>query len=256
MSSKKRVVSSVPGRCVLQGRLAFPALANPRDYQGDKRYRYQATVIFEKDSEAYKRAVKAIQEAAKAKWGEKAAAQIKRLSRLEKIALINGDNKSNYEGFEGNWAVQAAVKESTPPAMKNPLARDVPREQAEAVFYPGCVVNLHVEFYAQDSQFGERINASLRGIQFVADGDSFGGATIASADEFEAIEGAEDIDDFDDGEDDDATFDAEDEDGEDDFDLDDEEEDEPKKPTRSKTSKTSRKKEAVEDADFDEDDLF
>ncbi len=246
MTNKKRVVSSVPGRCVLQGRLAFPALANPRDYQGDKRYRYQATVIFEKDSEAYKRAVKAIKEAAKAKWGDRADAQIKRLSRLEKIALINGDTKAKYEGFEGNWAVQAAVKESTPPAMKNPLARDVPREQAEAVFYPGCVVNLHVEFYAQDSQFGERINASLRGIQFVADADSFGGATIASADEFEVIEGAEDIDDFGDDDDDD-------DDGEDDFDLDDEDEDETKKPA---SRETSRKKEAVEDDDFDEDDLF
>lgn len=271
MSTKKRVTSSVPGRCVLQGRLAFPSLANPKDYQGDKRYRFQATVIFEKNSEAYKRALAAIREVARAKWGAKADAQVKRLMRIEKVALINGDTKENYEGFAGNWAVQAAVKESTPPAMKNPLARDVPREKAESVFYPGCVVNLHVEFYAQDASkgFGERINASLRGIQFVADGDSFGGSSVSSDDEFEVIEGAEDIDDFGDDED---GFDDDDDFGDDDFgddddddfgDDDDEEEEEEVKPARRKKpaparkAKSSRKEETLDDDDdFDDGDLF
>jgi hypothetical protein len=64
--------------------------------------------------------------------------------------------------------------------------------------YGGCYVNASIEIWAQDNQFGKRINAQLRGIQFVKDGDAFGGGgSPASADEFEELEAtSEGVDDL------------------------------------------------------------
>ena len=48
-----------------------------------------------------------------------------------------------------------------------------------------------VDFWAQDNQFGKRVNATLTGVQFVRDGDSFGGARVAAADDFDVLDDAE-----------------------------------------------------------------
>jgi hypothetical protein len=44
-----------------------------------------------------------------------------------------------------------------------------------------------VEIWAQDNNYGKRINASLKGVQFVRDGDAFAGGGAASPDEFEDL---------------------------------------------------------------------
>lgn len=54
--------------------------------------------------------------------------------------------------------------------------------------YSGCYVNASIELWAQDNDFGKRVNAQLRGVQFLRDGDAFGGgARPADADEFDEI---------------------------------------------------------------------
>ena len=60
--------------------------------------------------------------------------------------------------------------------------------QADGKPYSGCYVNANLELWAQDNSFGKRINAQLRGIQFLRDGDAFaGGGAPANADEFDEI---------------------------------------------------------------------
>ena len=39
-----------------------------------------------------------------------------------------------------------------------------------------------------DNQYGKRINATLRGVQFVSDGEPFAGGQPADADEFDILE--------------------------------------------------------------------
>ncbi len=39
--------------------------------------------------------------------------------------------------------------------------------------YAGCYVNASIDIWAQDSQYGKRVNAGLRGVQFIRDGDKF-----------------------------------------------------------------------------------
>ncbi|MWN55950.1 ssDNA-binding protein, partial [Escherichia coli] len=56
----------------------------------------------------------------------------------------------------------------------------------------GCYVNAVIDIWAQDNNFGKRINASLGGVQFLRDGDAFAGGGVASADDFDDIsEGAD-----------------------------------------------------------------
>jgi hypothetical protein len=54
--------------------------------------------------------------------------------------------------------------------------------------YSGCYVNATIDIYAQDNEWGQRINATLTGVQFIRHAPAFGGgAAPASADEFPVI---------------------------------------------------------------------
>jgi hypothetical protein len=144
---------------------------------------YSAAFIFEKGSGAAKVAQKAIAEAAEAKWADKAPATLKALAAQDKICLHSGDTKE-YEGFEGNLFVSARSKVA--PKVFN--SDRTPLTISDGKPYSGCYVNALVEIYAQDNKFGKRVNASLLGVQFVKDGDSFGGSAPAKDDEFDNIE--------------------------------------------------------------------
>jgi hypothetical protein len=50
--------------------------------------------------------------------------------------------------------------------------------------YAGCYVNATVRIWGQDNQYGKRINAALRAVQFVKDGKPFGEGNIDVNKEF------------------------------------------------------------------------
>jgi hypothetical protein len=54
-------------------------------------------------------------------------------------------------------------------------------------------VNASIELWCQDNNYGKRINASLRGVQFLKDGEAFAGGGVANADEFDDL-AADEID--------------------------------------------------------------
>lgn len=170
-------------------RLAFPVLKEPESFQGEGKPRYSATLILEKDSANHKACVKAMREVAGSKWTEaKADAAIKGLTAGLKVALFDGDLKSQYEGFEGNVVVSAHCQADVPPRMLDGQRRELPR--TTGMIYAGCYVNASIDFWAQDNQYGKRINAQLRGVQFHSDGDSFGAGSSASPDEFGVVDSA------------------------------------------------------------------
>ena len=176
-------------------RLAFPVLKEAERFDASNtksEARYSANLLFSKENDAmYKECVAAMHAAAAAKWGDsKAAAAIKGLTASLKVALADGDMKADkYDGFEGAWSISAHAKESTPPRLLDRDKTELPRTSSK--IYAGCYVNASIEFWAQDNQYGKRINAQLRGVQFAADGDAFGGARAASADEFDTVEGVD-----------------------------------------------------------------
>jgi len=176
-------------KCMLKNvRLAFPTLFTPKSVNGGDPT-FSASLIIEPGSAAETAIRKAINEAAEAKWGAKAKTELAHLEKKDKLCLHDGDDKSRYSGFEGNIYV-SATNRSRPKLFdrhKDPVV------EADDLLYAGCYVNVAVDVWAQDNQFGRRVNASLLAMQFFRHGDAFAGGAQASSDDFDDL-GDEDDD--------------------------------------------------------------
>lgn len=165
-------------------RLAFPAVFEPKAMNATDDPAYSATFLFEPGSEAAKIVEGAIAKAAAEKWGTKAEANLKAIRAKGDTCLHDGEEKAQYDGFEGMLFVSARSK--TRPTV---VDKDrTPLTLADGKPYGGCYVNAILDVWAQDNNFGKRINAALQGVQFHSDGDSFGGGRPARADDFDVVE--------------------------------------------------------------------
>lgn len=168
-------------------RLAFPALFEAKTVNGEGDPAFSAVFLLDADDPQVAEINQALVAVAKEKWGQKADAILKQLRAAGKVALRDGDEKAQYDGFEGNFYLSARM--STRPTV---VDRDrTPLVAADGRPYAGCYVVASVELWAQDNGYGKRINAGLRGVQFLRDGDAFGGLRPATPDEFDDMsEGA------------------------------------------------------------------
>jgi hypothetical protein len=166
-------------------RLAFPALFQPQTVaSGEGDPAYSATFILPPDHAQIREIKAAIKELAKQKWAAKADQTLGLLEKQDKTALHDGDLKSNYDGFAGQLYISARTKTRPTVVDRNRS----PLTAADGRPYGGCYVNAVVELWAQDNQYGKRINASLGGVQFAKDGESFGGGgNVVEADDFDDL---------------------------------------------------------------------
>lgn len=176
-------------------RLAFPDLFKAKAIN-DGEPRFGAAFPIEPGSSNAKNLNAAMTEAAKEKWGAKAASVLAELKKKGRVCYVEGPKVNSsgevYDGFEDMHSLQSSSK--TRPTV---LDRDkTPLSEADGRPYGGCYVDVIVEVWAQDNNFGKRINAQLKGVQFRADGDAFGGGAPASADEFDEIDEEETADDL------------------------------------------------------------
>lgn len=183
------------GRILLKdARLAFPNLFEPTTVAGEGKPRYSATLLVPADHPQLDEMRKKIEAIAKDKWKDKAGALLSGLYKTGKVALHDGDEKAQYDGFPGNMFIAAASQESAPPTV---VDRDrAPLSPKSGKPYAGCYVNASLEFWVQDNQWGKRVNCTLRGVQFLRDGDSFSAGRPADADEFEEVTEGAGADDF------------------------------------------------------------
>ena len=167
-------------------RLAFPQLFEAKTVNGEGEPAFSATFLMSPQHPAVDTLVSAFDQLGKEKWGAKWAANKKEITAKDRFAMHDGDTKADYSGFEGNMFVSARNK--TRPLVidrdKSPLTSQDGRP------YAGCYVNASIELWCQDNNYGKRINASLRGVQFLKDGDAFAGGGAASEDDFDEVEGA------------------------------------------------------------------
>ncbi len=166
-------------------RAAFPVFFEPKTFKGEGEPAYSGSFLLPRDHPQVAEIKAAIKEAAKDKWGEKAGAIVKQLEANDKVCLHDGDAKAEFTGYEGNLYVSGRAS-----ADKRPLIIDrdkTPLVAADGKPYAGCYVNVSLEIWAQNNSFGKRINASIRAVQFLRDGDSFGGGTSANVDEFDDL---------------------------------------------------------------------
>lgn len=164
-------------------RMAFPALWTPEKF-GESKPAYQAAFLFAPGSPSEKLVRDACIAVAKEKWGTKWEAIYKSIKAGDKLCIHDGDTKAQYDGYEGNLFVNAR-------SQARPSVKDVdgvtPLVETDGKPYGGCYVYAFIEIYAQDNEFGKRINASLRGVQFFRDGDAFAAGTPAGDEEFEDL---------------------------------------------------------------------
>ncbi|KAK1548916.1 hypothetical protein Q3G72_030152 [Acer saccharum] len=172
-------------------RLAFLKCWKAETVNGEGEPAFSASMILPKDHPQLPAINAAILETAKAKWGAKTDAMMKQMKATDKLALHDGDTKSQYDGFEGNLFIAARTK--TRPLT---IGRDkAPVTEEDGVLYSGCYANVSIELWAQDNNYGKRINAQLGGIQFVKDGDAFaGGGSAADESDFDELEEGADAD--------------------------------------------------------------
>jgi hypothetical protein len=181
-------------------RLAFPVLHSPQQFQGQGPVAYSCDLILdpEKDADAVKAIDAAILAAAGELWNEKAKAIVTKLTKEGKVCFKR-EAKTNktgdaYAGFEGMYHITCRNGGGDNRAPTKPTLVD--RDGTELLPssgkpYGGCYVLAKLEIWAQDNSFGQRVNCSLRGIQFLKDGASFSGTSSASANEFTAYEDEE-----------------------------------------------------------------
>lgn len=165
-------------------RLAFPNLFVASAPKGGGEKAFSASFLLPPNHPQVDELKKAMKAVAKEKWGAKVDAIYAALDKTNKLALHDGDTKSEYEGFEGMLFVssRSKVKPTVFDAQKNDVS------QEDGLIYSGCYVNASIELWAQENDYGKRINAQVRGVQFYRKGDAFaGGGTAADSDEFDEI---------------------------------------------------------------------
>jgi hypothetical protein len=172
-------------------RLAFPTLFEPKRVGESEEKRFSAAFPIEPGSENHKVLEAAVQAVAIEKWGKKAQAIVAELRKNRKCAYVHEPLKNSdgevYDGFEGMYSLNAGQSEMKlkPTVVDRDRTRITDGKLGRP--YAGCYVNAIVDPWAMDNQFGRRINFQLKGIQFVKDGDAFGGGAPANPDDFEDL---------------------------------------------------------------------
>lgn len=166
-------------------RLAFPVLwhAKKRSEDSDK-LAFSASFLMAPNDPNVARVKKAIKAALKEKYksDEKVAeAEAEILAGgQDRTCLRDGNLKKKYDGFPGH--LYLAANNATRP---NVFDKDrTLLSEAAGKPYAGCYVDAIVEVFVYTKpRIG--VSASLTGVQFVGDGEAFGGSRPAESDDFE-----------------------------------------------------------------------
>lgn len=168
---------------IRNARLAFPEIWEPKQVNGEGEPACSAAFLIEPSNPACKEILDACLQVAEAKWPGKGKTMFEQMKAQDRLALHNGNNKPDYAGYPGNYFINARNK-------SRPLVTDRNKNvlgPSDGKPYAGCYVNGYIELWAQDNKYGKRINATLRAVQFVKDGDAFSGAAPASMEEIEDL---------------------------------------------------------------------
>lgn len=169
-------------------RIAFPTLFVPKAMIGKdgkpSTPKYSITALFPPGSAPHKEISAAIKTVASEKWPTSYEVQLKALKASDKLCLHDGDTKPKYEAFPGNLFVSASSV--TQPDVRDSDTKRIPASNPGRI-YGGCYADVIVSVWAQDNQYGKRINAEVLGVQFRRDGDAFRVGAAATDDDYEDL---------------------------------------------------------------------
>ncbi len=159
-------------------RLSFPSLFQTEKFGGEDTGKFAATFILSKKDHA-----KEI-ESLKAAINEGIKTELKGAAvPADKVCLKDGDLLGRPE-YADSYVIKATTKRRA-----TVIDRDkAPLVEEDGRPYSGCYVNAMVDFWYQNNTYGKRVNANLLGVQFVKDGESFGGGHTDVSNAFDEVE--------------------------------------------------------------------
>lgn len=161
-------------------RLSFPHLFSARAVNEGDKPKFSANFIL--DAETQKKQIaaleKGIAQVAEEHWKGKVPKGLK-------VCLRDGEDYADKDGYgEGTFFITAS-SDKRPPVVDRDMT---PVAEEDDKIYAGCYVNVTVRLWAQDNKYGKRVNAALRAVQFVKDGEAFGAEPIDPDSEFEPLD--------------------------------------------------------------------
>ncbi len=134
--------------------------------------RYSANFLLDPESEIGQANIKAMKTAIKHVMQEKWQNNQPKL-KADKFLLRDG-NEETWDGYAGVMYVSAANYKRFPiiDFDRTPLSKE------DGKPYSGCYVDALVRVWAQDNEYGKRVNGSLELIRFRKDGEPFGAAPV------------------------------------------------------------------------------
>lgn len=165
-------------------RLSYPSLFKPKAFEDGGTAKFSASFILDKKTHAKK--IKEIQAA---------IAQLQtdafkgKVPKNIKICLRDGSEKEDTDGYGDGVMFISSSSSRRPPVVDRDLS---PLTETDTKPYAGCFVNATVRLWVQDNQYGKRVNAELRAVQFAKDGEAFGATAADPNSEFSALEGEDD----------------------------------------------------------------
>lgn len=163
--------------------LSFANIFEPKSIMGGEP-KFSASLIYDiADVEGIKSVQHVISAVAAEKWGQNVPSSLK-------VCLRSGAEKDGVDGYGPDTMFVSASSSSRPTVVnrdRTPVAKE------DGVFYSGCRVNAIIRLWAQDNQYGKRVNAELKGLQFIADDRALGGGSVpVAAEDFPEVEELED----------------------------------------------------------------
>jgi len=211
-----------PNIIVLRGRLSYPTLNLKQLEEQKKRVKkkpgdgdgggsgdkYGASIILDKDTAADQiKAVRAlIGRIAGEQWkgkivtvkGQSEKVVDQPNPKAERVVLLgtclhDGEEKADKDGYGDHvMYVSSSRKESDgAPRVVDKSRQDIRPEESHYP-YAGCYVVASVRLWAQDNDFGKRVNAELRAVIFDKHGEPFGKGTVDVDSDFAGVDLDED----------------------------------------------------------------
>ncbi len=166
-------------------RISFPQIFEPKPFEEGGEPKFSCAYLLDKRKQRVliKEVEKHMNALIKSVWG-------KRPTKLKNFIFADGDEMADdnemYDGHRGYSVINASGR-------NRPLLMDadmVPVTKEDNPFYAGCYCNVTIHLYAFDNKYGKGVCASLRALQWIADGEALADAFVDPDTEFDDFEAA------------------------------------------------------------------
>jgi hypothetical protein len=158
-------------------RLSYPNVFRKGFYEGKENKKYTVSLVLDKSDPEHIKAKKIIDEQISNIYNE---TKTERSSFKDDKFCIKEDS----EEFQNSWVIKTGN-----PKRITIIDRDkTPLTEEDGKIYAGCYVNVVIDLYYYDKQYGKFILSNIYGIQFSKDGEPLEGGIVDVTDDFDDLE--------------------------------------------------------------------